>query len=43
MSYAFSGSLVAMVTPFRNGLVDEAKIRELVEFHVVNGTDALVP
>ena len=43
MSYAFSGSLVAMVTPFRNGKVDEAKIRELVEFHVVNGTDALVP
>ena len=43
MSYAFSGSLVAMVTPFRNGQVDEAKIRELVEFHVVNGTDALVP
>ena len=43
MSYAFSGSLVAMVTPFRDGKVDEAKIRELVEFHVVNGTDALVP
>src|SRR4029077_20005371 len=33
MSYAFSGSLVAMVTPFRNGEVDEAKVRELVEFH----------
>jgi 4-hydroxy-tetrahydrodipicolinate synthase len=43
MSYAFSGSLVAMVTPFREGRVDEAKLRELVEFHVVNGTDALVP
>ena len=43
MSYTFSGSLVAMVTPFRDGKVDEAKIRELVEFHVVNGTDALVP
>ena len=43
MSYAFSGSLVAMVTPFRNGKVDEAKVRELVELHVKNGTDALVP
>jgi 4-hydroxy-tetrahydrodipicolinate synthase len=43
MSYAFTGSLVAMVTPFRNGEVDEAKIRELVEFHVTSGTDALVP
>ena len=43
MSYAFQGSLVAMVTPFRNGNVDEAKVRELVEFHVKHGTDALVP
>ena len=43
MSYAFSGSLVALVTPFRNGQVDEAKIRELVEFQVASGTDALVP
>jgi 4-hydroxy-tetrahydrodipicolinate synthase len=43
MSYAFHGSLVAMVTPFRNGEVDDAKVRELVEFHVTNGTDALVP
>src|SRR5262249_26963982 len=43
MSYAFAGSLVALVTPFRNGKVDAAKVRELVEFHVANGTDALVP
>ena len=39
----FQGSLVAMVTPFRDGKVDEAKLRELVEFHVANGTDGLVP
>jgi 4-hydroxy-tetrahydrodipicolinate synthase len=39
----FQGSLVAMVTPFRDGKVDEAKLRELVEFHVTNGTDGLVP
>jgi 4-hydroxy-tetrahydrodipicolinate synthase len=43
MSHAFQGSLVALVTPFRDGKVDEAKIRELVEFHVRSGTDALVP
>jgi 4-hydroxy-tetrahydrodipicolinate synthase len=43
MTHGFQGSLVAMVTPFRNGKVDEAKIRELVEFHVTSGTDALVP
>jgi 4-hydroxy-tetrahydrodipicolinate synthase len=35
--------MVALVTPFRDGRVDEAKIRELVEFHVKNGTDVVVP
>ncbi len=43
MSQAFQGSNVALVTPFRNGKVDEAKLRELVEFHVQHGTDGLVP
>jgi 4-hydroxy-tetrahydrodipicolinate synthase len=43
MRRTFQGSLVAMVTPFRDGRVDEAKLRELVEFHVANGTDGLVP
>jgi 4-hydroxy-tetrahydrodipicolinate synthase len=32
-----------MVTPFRDGKVDEAKLRELVEFHVSHGTDGLIP
>jgi 4-hydroxy-tetrahydrodipicolinate synthase len=32
-----------MVTPFRNGKVDEAKLRELVEFHIAHGTDGLIP
>jgi 4-hydroxy-tetrahydrodipicolinate synthase len=43
MSVTLQGSLVAMVTPFRGGKVDEAKLRELVEFHVTHGTDGLVP
>ena len=43
MPPTFQGSIVAMVTPFRNGKVDEAKVRELVEFHVQHGTDAIVP
>ncbi|HEV8640317.1 MAG TPA: 4-hydroxy-tetrahydrodipicolinate synthase [Methylomirabilota bacterium] len=42
MTRTLQGSLVAMVTPFRNGKVDEAKVRELVEFHVTHGTDAIV-
>lgn len=43
MRRTFQGSLVALVTPFRDGKVDEAKLRELVEFHVQNGTDGIVP
>ncbi len=39
----FSGSMVALVTPFKEGKVDERKLRELVDFHIKNGTDVLVP
>ena len=43
MRATFQGSIVAMVTPFRNGKIDEPKVKELVELHVKNGTDAIVP
>jgi 4-hydroxy-tetrahydrodipicolinate synthase len=43
MRPTFQGSIVALVTPFRNGAVDEAKLRELVEFHAAQGTDGIVP
>ncbi|HER24603.1 MAG TPA: 4-hydroxy-tetrahydrodipicolinate synthase [Candidatus Atribacteria bacterium] len=40
----FKGSLVAMITPFKeNGKIDENGIKELVEFHIKNGTDGIVP
>ena len=39
----FQGSFVALVTPFRDGRDDEAKLKELVEFHIANGTDGLIP
>lgn len=39
----FKGSMVALVTPFKKGAVDEAALKELVEFHIKNGTTALVP
>jgi 4-hydroxy-tetrahydrodipicolinate synthase len=42
MSQGMQGSIVALVTPFRNDKVDEPKLRELVEFHVKNGTDGIV-
>jgi 4-hydroxy-tetrahydrodipicolinate synthase len=43
MNPIFTGSFVALVTPFRNGQVDEAKLRELVEMHATSGTDGIVP
>jgi len=39
----FEGSIVALVTPFKNGEVDEAKLKELIEFHIENGTHGIVP
>lgn len=39
----FKGSIVAIVTPFKNGKVDEKKLEDLVEFHVQNGTSGIVP
>ncbi len=39
----FEGSLVALVTPFKNGRVDYQKLKELIEFHIENGTNGIVP
>jgi len=39
----FSGSMVAIVTPFCNGLVDEKGLQELVAFQIEKGTSAIVP
>jgi 4-hydroxy-tetrahydrodipicolinate synthase len=39
----FKGSIVAVITPFKNGQVDEEAYRELMEFHIENGTSAIVP
>ena len=39
----FKGSAVALVTPFdENGNVNFDKIKELVDFQIENGTDAIV-
>ena len=39
----FKGSMVALVTPFKDGRIDEKALEGLVEFHIKNGTTALVP
>jgi 4-hydroxy-tetrahydrodipicolinate synthase len=39
----FKGSLVALITPFRNGELDEKAFRDFVEWQIQEGTDGLVP
>ncbi|MEK6766287.1 MAG: 4-hydroxy-tetrahydrodipicolinate synthase [Planctomycetota bacterium] len=39
----FTGSIVALVTPFKDGLVDFDKLGELVEYHIENGTNGIIP
>src|SRR3954453_11790286 len=39
----FSGALTAMVTPFRDGKVDEGRLREQIEFQISGGIEGLVP
>jgi 4-hydroxy-tetrahydrodipicolinate synthase len=40
---AFTGSLPALVTPFKNGKVDEAALRALVDWQIESGSTGLVP
>jgi len=39
----FQGSMVALVTPFTKGRVDKVALKKLLDFHLNNGTDAIVP
>jgi 4-hydroxy-tetrahydrodipicolinate synthase len=39
----FSGSIPALVTPFKNGAVDEVAFRRLVDWQIEQGSSALVP
>ena len=39
----FKGSYVALITPFRNGSVGETEFQSLVDWHIKQGTDGLVP
>jgi len=39
----FKGSIVAIVTPFHNGRVDENKLKDLIDFQIKNGTSGIVP
>ncbi|MDH5767349.1 MAG: 4-hydroxy-tetrahydrodipicolinate synthase [Nitrospirota bacterium] len=39
----FKGSIVAIVTPFKKGKVDEKALGDLIEWHIAQGTNAIVP
>lgn len=39
----FKGSIVAIVTPFKNGKVDEKSLGNLIDWHIKQGTNAIVP
>jgi 4-hydroxy-tetrahydrodipicolinate synthase len=39
----FQGSIVAIVTPFKKGKVDEKALGDLIEWHISQGTNAIVP
>ncbi len=39
----FSGSLVALITPFKNGKVDEKRLVDLIEWHIRSGTHGIFP
>jgi 4-hydroxy-tetrahydrodipicolinate synthase len=39
----FKGSIVALITPFRNGVFDEKAYGDLIEWHIAQGTHGIVP
>ena len=39
----FKGSLVAIVTPFKKGKFDEKRYAELIEWHIAQGTQGIIP
>jgi 4-hydroxy-tetrahydrodipicolinate synthase len=39
----FEGSIVAIVTPFKNGKLDEKALGDLIEWHITEGTHGIVP
>ncbi|MFL5203964.1 MAG: dihydrodipicolinate synthase family protein, partial [Microvirga sp.] len=39
----FKGSITALVTPFKDGAVDEAAFRAFINWQIQEGTSGLVP
>ena len=39
----FKGSFTALITPFKDGALDEAAFERLIEWQIAEGTHGLVP
>ncbi len=39
----FKGSMIPIVTPFKEGKIDEEGLKGLIEFHIESGSDAIIP
>lgn len=39
----FTGSMTALVTPFKDSAIDEDRFKKLIDFQIENGTKGLVP
>ena len=39
----FTGAMVALITPFQDGLIDFETLDELIEFQLEAGIDGIVP
>tara|TARA_B100001175_G_C19508350_1_gene642195 strand:- start:1192 stop:2076 length:885 start_codon:yes stop_codon:yes gene_type:complete len=39
----FKGSIVALITPFKNNKIDEDRYASLIHYHIANGTKGVVP
>ena len=37
------GSIVALITPFKNNILNEDTYRQLIHYHLENGTNGIVP
>ena len=41
--FMFKGSIVALITPFKNNKLDEENYSKLIHHHIKNGTNGIVP
>ncbi|MDH5542072.1 MAG: 4-hydroxy-tetrahydrodipicolinate synthase [Nitrospinota bacterium] len=39
----FRGSITALVTPFKNGKIEQGHFKDIIEWQIENGTDGIVP